>query len=161
MKMSSENIEAKTGSFEICVPSESVTRRHDFGSFEIAETETGILFHVRGGYDVFVQPRMASLYQHLKYLLDIRDDMEDMGDEQKDLYEAAFNATITNMEIPLFMASDDTALFDIAAKALEHLNRMSDEALNADLKPETPEENGEFQRAVDAIDEIERAEKAQ
>lgn len=157
MMKSSEDIQVKTGSFELCVPTESVTKRHDFGSFEIAETETGILFHVRGGYDVFVQPRMVSLYGHLKALLDERDRLDEMREDERGLYDSAFNATIVNMEIPLFMASKDTALFDIAATALKHLNAMSDEALNAPLQPETPEENGEFQRMVDAFGEIDKS----
>lgn len=158
MTANMENIEMKTGTFELCVPTESVIRRHDFGSFEIVETETGILFHVRGGYDVFVQPRMASLYGHLKAIIDAKDDIEDMEQEERNMYTAVFNATVTNMEIPLFMASKDTALFDIAAKALEHLNAMSDEALNAPLQPETPQENGEFQRMVDAFEDIDKTE---
>lgn len=156
--MDKTNFEAKTGSFELCVPTESVIRRHDFGSFEIVETGTGILFHVRGGYDVFVQPRMMSLYGHLKALLDERDRLDEMEEDERGLYDSAFNATIVNMEIPLFMASKDTALFEIAATAIKHLNTMSDEALNAPLYSETPEENGEFERMVDAMGEIDKAE---
>lgn len=159
--MSSEDIIPKEGSFELCVPTESVTRRHDFGSFEIMETETGILLHVRGGYDVFVQPRMQSLYGHLSFLLEERDRMDEMEKDEKELYDAAFNATITNMEIPLFMALDDAALFDIAACALGNLNRMSEEALNAPLQKETPDENGEFQRMVDAFEEIDKSDMPQ
>lgn len=155
--MERKTSEAKTGSFELCVPTESVTKRHDFGSFEIVETDNGILLHVRGGYDVFVQPRMQSLYGHLKALLDERDRLDEMDKEERELYDSAFNATIANMEIPLFMASKDTALFDIAATALKYLVDMQEEAMNAPLQPETPEENGEFQRMVDAFDEIDKS----
>lgn len=155
-RMSSEDIKPKTGSFEIAVPSESVRERRDFGSFEIVDTETGILFHVRGGYDIFVQPRMASLYLHLRYLLDNFD--AERSEEERQMFDSVFNATVTNMEIPMFMASKDSVLFDIAANALRNLNELSEEAMNAPLQPETPEENGEFERRIDALNEIDKAE---
>ena len=114
----------------------------------------GILFHVKGGYDVFVQPRMASLYLHLKYILDGYEEVDKMDEKDREIFEAVHSATVANMEIPLFMTSDDVALFEIAEKALSELSRVSKNALEADLKPETPEENGEFQRTMDAFEAL-------
>lgn len=153
-------MEEEKKKMELCVPSDSIIREYDFGSYKFVDTQTGILFHIKGGYDLFVQPRMASLYQHLRYFLDNYDRTSEMEKEEKELYDVAYSATIANLEIPLFMASSDKALFDIANVALENLNEMAESALNADLKPETPEENGEFERAMDAIEELSKPEVA-
>lgn len=149
-----EENEKKVEAMELYVPSASIIRNVDFGSYSIKETETGILFHVKGGYDVFVQPRMASLYQHLKFILDGTENKDEMEDKEKEIFEAIHSATVANMEIPLFMTSDDIALFEIAEKALSELNRVANKALEADLKPETPEENGEFERTMDALEAL-------
>lgn len=147
-----EDNEKKVEPMELCVPTASVIRSRDFGSYSIKETDNGILFHVKGGYDVFVQPRMASLYLHLKYILDGYEEMDNMNEKDKEIFGAVYSATVANMEIPLFMTSDDIALFEIAEKALSELDRVTKKALEADLKAETPEENGEFQRTMDAFE---------
>lgn len=147
-----EEEKKKVEPMELCVPTASVIRSHDFGSYEIKETETGILFHVKGGYDLFVQPRMASLYMHLAYILDGLERLKEMDEKEREIFDAIHSATVTNLEIPLFMASDDIALFEVASKALSELDRISRKALNADLTPETPKENGEFQRTMDAFE---------
>lgn len=147
-----EDNEKKVEPMELCVPTASVIRSRDFGSYSIKETDNGILFHVKGGYDVFVQPRMASLYLHLKYILDGYEEIDKMEGKERELFEAVHSATVANMEVPLFMAIDDIALFEIAEKALSELDRVSKAALDTELKPETPEENGEFQRAMDAFE---------
>ena len=149
-----EDNEKKVEPMELCIPTASVIRSRDFGSYSIKETDNGILFHVKGGYDVFVQPRMASLYLHLKYILDGYEEVDKMDEKDREIFEAIHSATVANMEIPLFMTSDDIALFEIAEKALSELSRVSKNALEADLKPETPEENGESQRTMDAFEAL-------
>lgn len=151
------NIMAKKKKFILCVDDSQVRETLDFESFSIIDTEVGIIFHVKGGYDVFVQPRMASLYQHLRILIDNKHRYEGLSDKEKQIFDAVFSATVTNLEIPLFMACNDVYLFDIAEKALACLNKAADEALNAPLQEETPIENAEFEQKLQASLVIEEA----
>ena len=106
-----------------------------------------------------MKPRMAALYEHLRFLVDGRHKYELYSDEDKKIYDSVFSATVANLEIPLFMASNDKYLFEIAEKAISCLNQAASEALSAPLQPETPEENGQFERLMDAAVEVEASVK--
>ena len=57
------------------------------------------------------------------------------------------------------MASNDVHLFKIAQTAIECLNEATDDAMNKVLEPETPIENGEFERREDAKAALKEAEE--
>lgn len=136
---------------ELNIPSDSVISSIEGGSYAIKECSDGILFHLRGGYDVFVRPRMSALYNHLLYILRTRERYEELTEEEKGIFDATYHATIVNLEIPVFMTVDDRYLFEIAEKSLACLNEVAETALGADLQPETPQENAEFENAMDAV----------
>ena len=136
----------KNKAYLLCVEESQIIEDIDFGSFRLIDTTVGFVFHVKGGYDILVKPRMAALCEHLRFLVD-----------GKHKYE--FSATVANLEIPLFMASNDKYLFEIAEKAISCLNQAANEALSAPLQPETPEENGQFERLMDAAAEVEASVK--
>lgn len=144
---------------ELNIPSDSVESTVDGGSYVIKECSDGILFHLRGGYDVFVRPRMTALYKHLVYLLRTRERYEELSEEEKGVFDAAFSATVVNMEIPVFMTIDDRHFFELAEKALSCLNELAESALKGELQPETPLENAEFEKAVEAIGALEEENK--
>lgn len=151
----SKNTAEPAKGYVLCVPQESVISERDLGSCSLIDTETGIIFHVKGGFDLFVQPRMTALYMHLRHIIDDYDEAQEWDENDKEIFELVVSATISVMEAPLFMACNDKALFSMANTALEELRKLSDEALNADLAPETPEENGEFERIMDAFGALE------
>lgn len=146
--------------YVLVVDESEVIEELDFGSYKIIDTQVGFIFHVKGGYDILVRPRMRSLYQHLRWLVDTKKRYEELSETDKHVYDATFTATVANMEIPMFMASDDVALFSIAQTALECLNNATEKALSNALEPETPDENGEFEAQQDAVTVIEEAGKA-
>lgn len=150
-----KNIQAS----ELFIPSDSVISTIDGGSFVIKECEDGILFHLRGGYDVFVNPRMTSLYKHLVYLLRTRERYDELSDEEKRIFDATYHATFVNLQIPVFMANDEEYFFAVAEQALHYLNKFAEAALNAELKPETPVENAEFENMMEAVKIIEESNK--
>lgn len=143
--------------YVLCVPQESVILERDLGPCSLIDTETGIVFHVKGGYDLFVQPRMASLYGHLRHIIDDFDESKNWEENSREIFDLTVSATLAVLEAPLFMANRDKSLFTIANVALAELKELSDEALNADLKPETPQENGDFERIMDAFGVIEES----
>ena len=145
--------------FILCVDETELIKEYDFGHFKFIDTTAGIIFHVKGGYDLLVKPRMAALYQHLRELLDMQSQYSEYDEEKKRIYDATFNATVANLEIPLFMASNDVHLFKIAQTAIEFLNEATDDAMNKVLEPETPIENGEFERREDAKAAMKEAEE--
>ena len=149
----------KDKAYLLCVEESQIIEDIDFGSFRLIDTTVGFVFHVKGGYDILVKPRMAALYEHLRFLVDGRHKYELYSDEDKKIYDSVFNATVANLEIPLFMASNDKYLFEIAEKAISCLNQAASEALSAPLQPETPEENGQFERLMDAAAEVEASVK--
>lgn len=136
---------------ELSIPSSSVISKIDGGSFALKECEDGILFHLKGGYDVFVKPRMTALYKHLVYILRTREQYDTLTEEQKQIFDATYHATIVNLEIPVFMMVDDVHFFEIAERALKCINEVAESALSAPLKPETPVENAEFENAMEAM----------
>lgn len=91
------------GSYEFCLPSDSVMERVDFGVFEVLLCDNGAMFRDRNGYHVFVSPYSAgiggdahekSLYSWLKSLCEMKKSTE--GHEAE---EYAKDAGITNADM--------------------------------------------------------------
>lgn len=139
---------------EMIVPTSDVIKRYNFNSFELVRCKGGILFHVFGGYKVYVTIQMQSLYEHLNGVLEMYDNLEDSDENQKTVVNALMNATFIDMQIPLLIGLSDDYLFDFASLYIDKLKDMQDKALNTELQEETHEENAKFENNNKMLNEI-------
>lgn len=139
---------------ELIIPASDVKKRYDFGAFEVADCKGGILFHVHGGYFSYVTMRMVSLYEHLRAVLEMYDNINDADEMQKNVTTAVVNATWIDMQIPLNIGLSDDMLFEFAELAVNKLKELQDKMVNAELQEETHEENAKFENDNQMLNEI-------
>lgn len=131
--------------FVLCIPESDVKKKYDFGAFEVLDCKGGILFHVHGGYFSYVTMRMVSLYEHLRAVLEMYDNINDADEMQKNVTTAVVNATWIDMQIPLNIGLSDDMLFEFAELAVKKLKELQEKMENAELQEETHEENAKFE----------------
>lgn len=140
--------------FILCIPESDVKKKYDFGSFEVLDCKGGILFHVHGGYFSYVTMRMVNLYEHLRAVLEMYDNINDADEIQKNVTTAVVNATWIDMQIPLNIGLSDDTLFEFAELAVNKLKELQDKMVNAELQEETHEENAKFENDNQMLNEI-------
>lgn len=148
-------------SYALIIEESEIIKEYNFTAYKFIDTQVGIVFHVKGGYDLVIRPRMQALYQHLRQLLDAYDNFEQLSVEEKQVFSSTLSATVVNLEIPLFMACNDAHLFTIASTAIECLNEASEEAFDKTLGAETPDENGKFEARIAAEEMLNEAANAE
>lgn len=139
---------------ELSIPVSDVKKRYDFGAFEVLDCKGGILFHVHGGYFSYVTMRMVSLYEHLRAVLEMYDNINDADELQKNVTTAVVNATWIDMQIPLNIGLSDDMLFEFAELAVNKLKELQDKMVNAELQEETHKENAKFENDNQMLNEI-------
>lgn len=144
---------------ELSIPVSDVKKRYDFGAFEVADCKGGILFHVHGGYFSYVTMRMVNLYDHLRTVLEMYDNINDADEIQKNVTTAVVNATWIDMQIPLNIGLSDDTLFEFAELAVNKLKELQDKMVNAELQEETHEENAKFENDMQLAEQVMLGEK--
>lgn len=128
-------------------------------TFELIETNKGILYHTFGGYTIFVTPQMRALYGGLKEILDFTDeDYASLSEEMREAYDLHSSAVTYCLNIPTLVFGDANFLYDMAGATLKYLNSVADEA--AQLKEETIEDikkNIDYQEATEALEHLNEA----
>lgn len=139
---------------ELCVPLKDVITRYDYDSFEIVNCKSGIIFHAKGGYYAFVTPRMKALYEHLAFIIDLKEHFNELTEEEVELYNNLFGATSMLMQIPIFAPSSSTMLFKVANCATQELNSFVENLMNKPLQEEDYQSNADYENLVEALDEL-------
>lgn len=138
----------------LCIPEKDVIKEYDNDSIRFVRCKGGILFQTKGGFSVFVSPRMSGLYQHLEILLDMKDKYEELSEEQKKSYEVLYLATTEILQLPIFSTCDDEFFFGIAEDIINRFQTMTDKELNKDLQEETYKENAEFENKMGIANQV-------
>lgn len=120
----------------IFVREEDLLEEYDYGSFKLSRFTTGIAFHMIG-YDFFVKPSCQTLYKQLDSLFESKGEYNALTQEQKDLCDVLFNATIDIILTLPMCFCNETYYLDIATYICKRRNQLFKELEERDLSPET------------------------
>lgn len=136
------------------IPEKDVIKEYNNDSIRFVRCKSGILFQAKGGFSVFVSPRMSGLYQHLEVILDMKDKYEELTEDQKKTYDFLYLATTQILQLAIFATCDDEFFFGIAEDIVKRFQAMTEKALNAELQEETHKENTEFENNMDLANQV-------
>lgn len=126
-------------------------------TFEITKTNKGILYHVFGGYSIFVTPNNIALYETLDDLIEHQESYNKFEGKEREDFDLNLSAISYVLDIPLFAFSSAELTFDLATKVIQFLQKTYDEAMQKPLHEETVQEDQEFKDAVLGMENIKEA----
>ena len=125
-------------------------------TFEMVKTNKGILYHVYGGYNIFVTPNNTALYETLEDLIENQEVYEKLTGEEKEVFELNLSAIGYILDIPLFAFSNAEFTFKIAEETIKYLQAVYENSMNQPLQEETIDKDLQFKEAVLAMEEIQK-----
>ena len=123
-------------------------------TFELTKTNKGILYHVFGGYSIFVTPNNIALYETLDDLIEHQESYNKFEGKEREDFDLNLSAISYILDIPLFAFSSAELTFDLATKVIQFLQKTYDEAMQKPLQEETVQEDQEFKDAVLGMENI-------
>lgn len=126
-------------------------------TFEMVKTNKGILYHVYGGFNIFVTPNNAALYETLDDLIENQETYNQFQGQEKEDFELNLSAITYVLDIPLFAFSNAEFTFKIAEETIKYLQSVYENSMNQPLQEETVVEDNEFKEAVLAMEEIQKS----
>lgn len=126
-------------------------------TFELTKTNKGILYHVFGGYSIFVTPNNVALYETLDDLIEHQESYNKFEGKEREDFDLNLSAISYVLDIPLFAFSSAELTFDLATKVIQFLQKTYDEAMQKPLQEETVKEDQEFKEAVLGMENIKEA----
>lgn len=125
-------------------------------TFELVKTNKGILYHVYGGYSIFVTPNNVSLYETFNDLIVNRDEYSKAVGEERETLELNISAMAHVLNIPLIAFSNADFTFEMASKTIQFLQKVYDESVKQELQEETVEEDAQFKEATLAVEHVQK-----
>lgn len=136
------------------IPLKDIEKEADGETFVMATTKDGkAIYHTRGGYTVIADASYSSLYYTISSLIDFMNGTVELDEETKSILEADTIATSYILNIPLYVMDDFEYKVELFHNVVEYLNKKVADA-ELELQEETPEENREFQNAVEALETL-------
>lgn len=126
-------------------------------TFELTKTNKGILYHVFGGYSIFVTPNNIALYETLDDLIEHQESYNKFEGKEREDFDLNLSAISYVLDIPLFAFSSAELTFDLATKVIQFLQKTYDEAMQKPLQEETVQEDQEFKDAVLGMENVKEA----
>ena len=126
-------------------------------TFELTKTNKGILYHVFGGYSIFVTPNNVALYETLDDLIEHQESYNKFEGKEREDFELNLSAISYVLDVPLFAFSSAELTFDLATKVIQYLQKVYDDAMKKPLQEETVKEDQEFKDAVLGLENIKEA----
>lgn len=123
-------------------------------TFCITKTDQGCLYHEYGGYNIFVTPKQWALFSTLTDFVDNKDVYNNLGEEERDMYDMNMSAIAYCLSVPKFCFTDVEFTYEIATKVIDFLRKKYDEGIDKPLQDETPVENAEFEEYLDGLQTI-------
>lgn len=126
-------------------------------TFDLTKTTHGILYHVYGGYSIFVTPNNVALYETLDDLIEHQEEYNKFTGKEKEDFELNLSCIAYILNVPLFSFSSAEFSFSIATQVIQFLQKTYDEAMKEPLKDETPVEDLQFKEAVLGLEDVQKA----
>ncbi len=133
------------------VPLKDIEKEADGETFVMATTKDGkAIYHTRGGYTVIADSTYSSLFYTIYNLIDYINGTVELDEETKNILEADTIATSYILNIPMYVMDDFEYKASLFENVLHYLTKRVEDA-EKELQDETPDENREFQSAVEAL----------
>lgn len=126
-------------------------------TFEIVKTTHGILYHLFGGYNIFVTPNNIALYETLDDLIENHEEYEKLTGKEREDFDLNLSCIAYILNVPLFSFSSAEFSFSIATQVIQFLQKTYDDAMKEPLKDETPVEDLQFKEAVLGLEDVKKA----
>ena len=126
-------------------------------TFELVKSNKGILYHVYGGFNIFVTPNNVALYETLDDLIENQEVYNKLTGKEREDFDLNLSAITYVLDVPLFAFSNAEFTYEIAEKVVKFLQKTYDEAMKEPLKDETPDEDLQFKEAVLGLEEVKEA----
>lgn len=126
-------------------------------TFELVKSNKGILYHVFGGFSIFVTPNNVALYETLNDLIENQEMYNKLEGNEREDFDLNISAITYVLDIPLFAFSSAEFTFEIAEKVVKFLQKTYDDAMSNPLQEETVNEDQEFKDAVLGMETIKEA----
>lgn len=140
----------------LCVPESEVVKTYDFGSFSISNCKGGILFHTKGGYNVYTTPRVKVLYEHLELLLSMKENYDTLTEEGRKSYDNLFLMLNAILMAPIMAPITAQGLVDTANAIVEIFDREAKTLANQPLLDDDALANAEFDNMISATEELKK-----
>lgn len=140
----------------LCVPESEVVKTYDFGSFSISNCKGGILFHTKGGYNVYTTPRVKVLYEHLELLLSMKENYDTLTEEGRKSYDNLFLMLNAILMAPIMAPITAQGLVDTANAIVEIFDREAKTLANQPLMDDDALANAEFDNMISATEELKK-----
>lgn len=125
------------------------------GSFYLAKHEKGVLFHIYNSFDMVIPISNNSLYGTLAAILEERmNEYEKMSDADKQDHDTFIEVVGIILAMPLNILTDTEFAIDIATQVMKRTNELYEKAINAELQPETVEQDVNFMQMAHATEEL-------
>ena len=126
-------------------------------TFEIVKTTHGILYHLFGGYNIFVTPNNIALYQTLDDLIENKEEYEKLTGKEREDFDLNLSAISYILDVPLLSFSSAEFTFHLASEVIKYLQSVYDKSMNEPLQEETVEEDLAFKDAVLGLEQVQNA----
>lgn len=145
----------------IHLPVDDVVKKMESETFRIALLKSGeVVYHLKGGMDIVVQPKANSLYTFLSNMIELQEELDNFTEEERKLLLDDITASTYVLNIPFIAFGDLDFKYKLAEVVVNYLVSLQDEYLNdVELQDETPDKNSIFEEAVMAFEEIAKEEK--
>lgn len=140
------------------IPLDSVVDSTESDTFTMSITKDGkAVYHTRGGYTVITDATYHSLFETMQSTVDFLNGKVELDDEGREIMENDVIATTYVLNTPMYAMGDYEFKYKLANDSIEYLKSKFEEAENAELQEETPEENRAFQDAVEGLETVKEA----
>ena len=126
-------------------------------TFELVKSNKGILYHVYGGFNIFVTPNNVALYETLDDLIENQEVYNKLTGQEREDFDLHLSALTYVLDVPLFAFSSAEFTYEIAEKVVKFLQKTYDDAMAQPLQEETVQEDQEFKDAVLGLEEVKEA----
>jgi hypothetical protein len=140
----------------IHIPSDDIVEKLESETFRLALCKSGdVVYHLKGGMDIVVQPKAESLYSYLVDIIRMQEGIKALDEEQQKILENDVIASTYVLNIPFLAFGDLEFKYKLANIVIDYLVELQDKMLkDAELQEETPVENTLFEEATMALEEM-------
>lgn len=136
------------------VPLKDIEKEADGETFIMATTKDGkAIYHTRGGYTVIADSNYSSLFYTIYNLIDYINGSVELDEETSEILKGDTIATSYILSMPIFVMDDFEYKVQLFDNLVGYLNKKVADT-EQELQEETPEENREFQNAVEALETL-------
>lgn len=137
---------------EVHIETKDVIKEYNFGAYRFTRTKNEIIFSTNG-FKVIIKPWVASLYNVASYVLDLKDNENDLSDEEKNVLEVFPTRLASILFFPTTVFLDDEYMMDCFKFITERSAEMVDKIMKKQAEAENEAESNSFVEAIKTMDE--------